>query len=144
MGRKQHAINFLLPPPAPYLSRTGLQPLGEPPPLDTPALARAPRDPLSRLENRAGCPGLTADHPAAEGSVAAEQRGAQQQRYHAAHRDGAAGVAWSEGGLCPPGGPGSNPSIPLPPRWRPYSRCPSPAARPPESIASGRTWRRAR
>lgn len=29
---------------------------------------------------------LAADHPAAEGSVAAEQRGAQQQRDHAAHR----------------------------------------------------------
>lgn len=105
MGRKHHAINFLLPPPAPYLPLTGFQPLGEPPPLDTQALARAPRDPLSRLESPAGCPGLTADHPAAESSVAAEQRGAQQQRYHAAHRDGAAGVAWSEGGLCPPGGP---------------------------------------
>lgn len=39
---------------------------------------------------------LAADHPTAEGSVAAEQRGAQQQRDHAAHR-GAAAAAGVDG-----------------------------------------------
>lgn len=89
-----------------------------------------PADP-SRLERPAGGPGLTADHPAAEGSVEAEQRGAQQQRYHAAHRGAAAGVARSEGGLCPPGGRGSNAATPPASRLEalrppPEPGCPAP------------------
>lgn len=88
---------------------------------------------------------LAADHPAAEGSVAAEQRSAQQQRDHAAHRGGAvvaaaAGVVWSKGGLCLPRSRGSNPTASLPPGG-PYSGRPNPAARPPARIASGWCWR---
>lgn len=64
----------------------------------TPAQAALQRAPLSRahslpparpLGGRAA-PGLTADHPAADGFVAAEQRGAQQQPDHAAHCGAAA------------------------------------------------------
>ena len=55
MGRKQHTVHFPLPAPAPYLPRTGFQPLGEPLPLDTPALAAHSAVP-SRLERPAGGP----------------------------------------------------------------------------------------
>lgn len=77
MGRKQHAINFpcLLRPPT-YPSRVSnpwesLHPWTRRPSPARPAIP-------SPAESPAGCPGLTADHPAAESSVAAEQRGAQR------------------------------------------------------------------
>lgn len=107
-GGKRNTIHFLPPPPRP-LPRAGFQAPKEPPaPNRRPALGRAPHAPLSGPDRR---PRLTADHPAAEDPVAAEQRGAQQQQDHAAHRGTAtaAGVAWSESDLCPPHSRGSNP-----------------------------------
>lgn len=143
LGRKQNTINSPLPPPAPYLHRTGFQPLGEPPPQDRPVrTALAPRRPLSRLVRSADGPGLTADHPAAEGPVAAEQCGAQQQRDHAAHRGAAAaaaaaaGVAWSEGASARRAAGALTPLSPCLPAG-PYSGRPNPTARPPARIASG-------
>lgn len=118
---------------------------GQPPPqerLPRVALARTPHgSPPCLSSRRAGSPGLTADHPAAKGSVTAKQSGSQQQRDHAAHRGkaaAAAGVAPGQGGLCPPRSQGSNPGASLPP-CRPYSSCRSPASWSPARIAFGRT-----
>lgn len=115
-------------PDAPSSSRplpcSGFQPPAEPSPQDRrprPTLVRARRGPLPAPPvhpPRRAAPWLTADHPAAENSVAAEQRGAQQQPEHAAHRGAAtaAGVACSEDGLCPPRSRRSNLGASQPPR----------------------------
>lgn len=142
--RKQNTIHF------PASSRHRFPVPGR---ASTPGQAASQRAPLSRAHSPPPArplggrvaPGLTADHPAAEGFVAAEQRGAQQQPDHAAHcgAAAAAGVLRSKGGLCPPRSRGSNP-YPSLPSCRPYSLRPSPAARPPARIAFGGTRRLAR
>lgn len=111
--RSTHRTIQLPAPPPGSQPRTAFQPRGHRsrpgtgcPAPPSPASPRAPHPCPSGW--RASVPRLTADHAATEGSVAAQQSGAQQQRDHAAHRGpaaAAAGVAQSEGGRSPVSNP---------------------------------------
>lgn len=88
--------------------------------------SRAPQSPSRSSARRAGGPGLTTDHPAAEGSVAAEQRGAQQQPDHAAHCGAAAAAGVLRGAKAVSGHRAAGALTPAPPC---LPAGPTPAAR---------------
>lgn len=127
--RKQNTIHF------PASSRHRFPVPGR---ASTPGQAASQRAPLSRAHSPPPArplggrvaPGLTADHPAAEGFVAAEQRGAQQQPDHAAHCGAAAAAGVLRGAKAVSARRAAGALTPAPP-CLPAGPTPSAQAQPP-------------